>query len=948
MSFDFAVNTAGDGESKGDSSDGRAVVKPLALEPPRGAGDGSTGVEEILSALQSRSVQLWVDRGHLRFRAPKGAMSPELRMRLVEHKEAIIAYLSGRDSAQRGVVEPVSGGFSLTEDLVRLASLEDWVLADQPAYIHRVAPYKGFLYQRLGLDKRFVSGAGAWLVDESGRQVVDFIAQYGAAPFGHDPEEIWQALDQLRHSKRPNLMINALNDAAGDLAERLVALAPAGLEHVVFANSGAEAVEAALKLAKIRTGRSGILATRNGFHGLTLGAVSATGRSFYQRGFSAPVAGFEYLPFGDIGALEGALGAAPEHFAAFIVEPIQGEGGIVPTPKDYLARAAELCRRWGTLLIVDEVQTGLGRTGELFACEYEGITPDILVLAKALGGGLVPIGAALYGPSVFDEAFDIRHGSTMAGNALACSAAMATLERLTRNDRALVRHVRRTGADLRCQLEALRDRHPELIGEIRGRGFMLGVDLKLQHLIDDRSSLLSVLAEQNLLMPLIVSYLLNVEGVRIAASYTAGTTLRIEPPLVATVQDCQVLLTALDRACWVLTHRDVDALLSPLVGRPHDTSSSPPRASVYPRQPLRVTLGVQRRFAFVVHLVAADDLRHFDPRLNHYSTGECEALFKRIAPLLKPFPAASLTVPGEEPVSAVGELVVLPMTATKLMALPATESRSLVQRAVAIAAERGAEVVGLGGFSSIVTAGGLALEAPPGVELTSGNSLTAYVAFESVCQASRARNISLNQSTLVVVGAGGAIGEALSLLFAPLVAKLVLVGSPNSTPQALARLQTLAQRCQGSSTQGTLCQVTRDLATHLPQAQVVVTATSDPSAFISGDDLAPGAIVCDVSRPFNVARDVVQARPDLCYIEGGMLKAPAGSQLGPLERRAGELVACASETIILALSEMRKQSMCGRVDPETALWLGERARALGFRVSLEESAWHVSPRSLAV
>src|SRR5262249_29819038 len=156
-------------------------------------------------------------------------------------------------------------------------------------------------------------------------------------------------------------------------------------------------------------------------------------KEFFQRGFGAPVAGFNYVPFGDLAALQAALELRPGFFAAFIIEIIQGESGMHVAPAGFLTGAKELCRRFGLMLIVDEVQTGLGRTGRLFACEDEGATPDILALAKALGGGLIPIGACLYTKDVYTEQFDLRHGSTFAGNALACQAALATLEELSKD-----------------------------------------------------------------------------------------------------------------------------------------------------------------------------------------------------------------------------------------------------------------------------------------------------------------------------------------------------------------------------------------------------------------------------------------------------------------------------------------------------------------------------------
>ena len=375
----------------------------------------------------------------------------------------------------------------------------------------------------------------------------DFVAQYGAVPFGHDPEPIWRALETVRQESLPNLVIGSILPAAGELAARLIAVAPPGFGHVVFTNSGTEAVEAAIKLARCRTGRLGILSARNGFHGLTLAGMSATDTEFFQHGFGAPAPGFNYVRFGDVKALEEALQAQPDFFAAFLVEPIQGESGIHVAPTGYLKAALDLCHRFGALLIVDEVQTGLGRTGSLFACDAEAVTPDILTLAKALGGGLIPVGACLYSREVYTEHFDLRHGSTFAANSLACRAALATIEELTKDDRRLVRRVAVLGQRLQEQLRQLQSDYPLIVREIRGRGLMLGMELDLEYVAKAHGGLLAILEQQKFLMYMLVSYLLNVERIRITISMTHGHVLRIEPPLVADAPLCDQLIGALRR-----------------------------------------------------------------------------------------------------------------------------------------------------------------------------------------------------------------------------------------------------------------------------------------------------------------------------------------------------------------------------------------------------------------
>src|SRR5262245_47989939 len=237
---------------------------------------------------------------------------------------------------------------------------ENHLRRDHPFFTH-VNPRLGRWMSQLEMDKVFVRGEGCYRDDQSGRRYLDFLAQYGALPFGFNNQYVWRAVEQLRDRFEPSFVQPSYLEAAGELAKRLVNVAPPGMQYVTFANSGAEAVEASIKLCRSRTGRIGVLAAKNGFHGKTLGALSATDKKKYQEGFGAPVEGFDYVPFGDLDALERALDG--RFYAAFIVEPIQGEGGIIEAPTGYLAEAGEICRRSGAKMIVDEIQTGLGRTG---------------------------------------------------------------------------------------------------------------------------------------------------------------------------------------------------------------------------------------------------------------------------------------------------------------------------------------------------------------------------------------------------------------------------------------------------------------------------------------------------------------------------------------------------------------------------------------------------------
>jgi len=301
------------------------------------------------------------------------------------------------------------------------------------------------LFETFKLDKDYVWGEGSYLQDAGGNRCLDFIAQYGAVPFGYNPPFIWDALENVKKRSLPSLVQPSLPGEALQLANMLAALSPGDLCYATFCQSGTEAVEAAIKLARSATGKEMIISTSNSFHGKTLGALSATGKDSYQTPFRAPAPGFMRIPYNDVLALQNVLENNADNVAAFIVEPVQGEGGIVVAAPGYLKAVQALCRQYNVVFIADEVQTGLGRTGKLFACEHEGIEPDILLLAKALGGGLLPIGVCLSSPRIWNDEFGMLHSSTFANNGVTCAVGIAVLNRLCQDDQALIKEVKEKG-----------------------------------------------------------------------------------------------------------------------------------------------------------------------------------------------------------------------------------------------------------------------------------------------------------------------------------------------------------------------------------------------------------------------------------------------------------------------------------------------------------------------
>jgi acetylornithine/LysW-gamma-L-lysine aminotransferase len=358
-----------------------------------------------------------------------------------------------------------------------------------------------------------VRGLGAKVWDDQGRSYIDAVGGHGAAALGHAHPRVIRTLeDQSRKLISCPGMFS--NDTRALYMERLIDAAPAGLEKVFFCNSGTEAVEAALKFARIGTGRTGVVAAKNGFHGRTFGAMSATANRKYAEGSGPLVPGFTHIPFNDIEALRHAVREEP---AALILEIVQGEGGVILGDEAFFREARRRCDEHGTYLIIDEVQTGFGRTGRWFACEHFDLRPDILCLAKSMAGGL-PMGAVIVGRHVRVPIG--CHGSTFGGNPLACAVAGTVLDVMTEQD--LAGQASSKGDYLVGRLQAdLLDR----VREIRYKGLMIGIELRQKV----RPVLRELMAQGVLALP------------------AGSTVLRLLPPLVITRDEIDAVVESLIR-----------------------------------------------------------------------------------------------------------------------------------------------------------------------------------------------------------------------------------------------------------------------------------------------------------------------------------------------------------------------------------------------------------------
>jgi ornithine--oxo-acid transaminase len=400
--------------------------------------------------------------------------------------------------------------------------------------------------QTIGYDLGFRNGAGQYLYDRSGVRYLDLLSGWGVFGIGRNHPRLRTALTGVLAADLPNLVQMDVSALAGVLAERLLRYVP-WLDKVLFTNSGGEVVEAAMKFARRATGRAGFVYCTNAFHGLSYGALSLNGDDSFRHGFGPLLPDCTAIPFNDLAALEEAL--ATRQVAAFIVEPIQGKGVNVPDDL-YLPGAQEICRRYGTLLIADEIQTGLGRTGRFLAIEHWGVEPDMVLLSKTLSGGHVPVAAMLTRRWILEKVFDrmdraVVHGLTFAGNDLAMAAGLATLEVI--ESECLVENAARLGERLLAAFRTM-VANREMVREVRGKGLMIGIEFGRPRSLRLQAAwgLLEAVSP-GLFCQLITIPLCKHHHILAQVAGHASHTVKLLPALIISDSDCDWIEDAFDK-----------------------------------------------------------------------------------------------------------------------------------------------------------------------------------------------------------------------------------------------------------------------------------------------------------------------------------------------------------------------------------------------------------------
>jgi predicted amino acid dehydrogenase len=580
-----------------------------------------------------------------------------------------------------------------------------------------------------------------------------------------------------------------------------------------------------------------------------------------------------------------------------------------------------------------------------------------MTLAKALGGGLVPISACLLSGRAYTKDFAFKHSSTFGGNGLATRVGLRVVERLA-SDPSVMENVARQGSYLKRGLRAIQREFGSVVREVRGRGLMLGVEIAIDPSTIERGrgSFMALLGDG--LGAFAASHLLNHGRVRVAPAMNGGNILRVQPPLTITREECDWILRAFRDTAAVIASGRSDRLLAPILG---SAARARPASHVYevPAPVVEAKEAPDGRFAFIVHMLDSKSLVEFDGTLGSLSPSEIETLSHRFEDSAKPFIGSRVRVESPTGQVAIGDFVFLPKTSAQLLRLSPDEAFDDVSRAVSLAKDHGARIVGLGGYTSVITQnlrGLLKL----GVALTTGNSYTVVSAVDAAMEASRLTGRKLEDHSAAIVGGAGSIGSALGAMLAERVASLVLVGRagdeaaarsryavilarmvrhlaqqrrrgatyPNgSLADRLARLRCSdalveadgrlrlgadAERAVLEDTQDLPIRWTTDLARAVGDSDLIFLATSSTEHLLVSDMVRSGSVICDLSRPPNVPEEIYH-REDVVVIDGGIVEVPGRPSLGfHFGLASGLAYACMAETMMLALEHRYEHTSLGR------------------------------------
>ena len=918
-----------------------------------------------------------------------------------------------------------------------------------------------------GLDVTYsrASGDTMYYPGEDGREiaVLDMVGGFGASLVGHNHPEVVAAAEGALAAKLPFHAQASVRGKTGDLAKELVEIAGESTGRkflVTFANSGAEAVEAALKHAEMERGHRidailgrlaahshdlrrrlrehtailapdllqegakyfglaslrGVddllhrlytaasttleappifLAVEGAFHGKTSGSVQLTHRREYQAPWRRLGPRSTFLPAGDVAALERAFSRATlpyldlesdemgvtrlvekefVNIAACFAEPVQGEGGVRELSAEYLHALRDHSQRAGVPFVLDEIQSGMGRTGRFFAGDHSGVVADYYLLSKALGGGLAKISALLVDSERYLEEFGFIHTSTFADDDFSAVVAAKTLEIIRRDDSSLIKQCEERGALFLSMLREVQKKHPAQIAEVRGRGLMIGVEMVPQDA--SLSPLIRVLSDQDLLGFVISGYFLHEHQIRVAPTLSSRATLRLEPSYQIEKADFERFCAALSELAGVLESSDAYRLLRYVVRRRDDAEMALPERK--PKAP-RSVRPHSAKVAFLTHFLEPEFLRVWEPSLAPFSVADCEHFLAQTRGMIDPFVVATAELDSSAGTSVHATIIGLPFIPEQAVeAMREGEGEwatELIEKGVELGRQLGCSVVGFGGYTSILTNNCRAVEASD-VALTSGNSLTAAAGLDALFLAAHRRGIE--HRILGVIGAVGNIGRVLADVAADEVDEMLLIGSgrgqrrlersaadlcvqlhrrlgSGSAPVGLAKSIADAgiwERWRSISAPndeefGDALWAAMQTAERPPlriganlsacrECNLLLTATNSARPIVAAEHLADKGpvVICDVAVPRDVDPRVLGERKNVTLLQGGLVKAPMDQvvDVEGMDLRPGEIYGCLGETILLGLAGIGENYSYGSLDALKVRRIREIARTHGFTV----------------
>jgi acetylornithine/succinyldiaminopimelate/putrescine aminotransferase/predicted amino acid dehydrogenase len=822
--------------------------------------------------------------------------------------------------------------------------------------------YRRDLLQAAGMGLSFVKASGDFLYDNKGNRFYDASAQYGTNIFGHNDAASIEALNDYLGRSRPNFVQPFTLDVRDELARRLVSLTR-NMQFCLFANSGAEAVEAALKLARLSTGRRRVISLKNGFHGKTQLALSVSGSDRFASPLITHSEDCETVVPGEIERFAEIV--ATGDVAAFLFEPVMGEGGMKVVDFGFLSEAIALCRQANVVVIADEVQCGMFRCGDLLVSDFLDLEIDVALLGKGLGSGLVPISAVLYRSHVRSQQFDRKHSSTFAGGGLVCAVALDAVDRLAGES-----PVRENVA----RLSRLIDEHAARLADnvtVTGMGLMRGIYFK--NLDADGCCGLTFLMHSQLLAYLISSYFLNRHQIVALPLLSQDCAIRFEPALTTTPERVDAFFAAVDDVAQLIKNGRFDIIFAAILGKPERAlpdrsiaiksyNSDDPRCLPIISAPRD---GENLDFAFLSHLTCAQDIVELLPRAIRENLSENDigmivgmvTAIGMINPAPAPLLAFEITGAREKRRGIILSSLIYPNI---MMRLTRRDKEDLIDSYFSLAKSYGVKLVGLGAFTSIITEGGVtAARRFPELCLTTGNTLTAAATCSMLESASGGRI-----DRTVVIGARGSIGRLVMLTAAQISNEIVLIGRRAATVATYHELLVLLCREMlkiAAPKPGTVAArihellptdasdddieralphivsneldqaiivVSGDYEAALQSAGAVVACTSEGKSFLSQKRLRKDAIVLDAARPFDFTIDA-DGGPEI--VEAGLVRQPFPLRYGDnnlLVDQTGMALGCLSETVILSMEGIRENFMIGK---EASLEALEQIKQLAER-----------------